>query len=209
VILRRDALRGALAAAGVATLTGCGLSERPYAAQRQWPLFVRRPTALPPRPHGLVALVRAVQAAPGLDQRGLQTLRPDGSLDVSFYEQWIVEPAAGVEESLRQWLAASGLFTAVLAPGSRLASDIVIESTLTTFVSDLPSRVARVGLAVVAIDQRRSPAHVVAQGDPHATAPLHGSDAPTEVAALKEALASVLNDVEQLLRPVVLRPVVS
>lgn len=209
MIVRRDVLRGAIAAASVAALAGCGLAERPYVEQRQWPLFVSRPTSLPPRPHGLVALVRAVQAAPGLEQRGLQSLRPDGSVDVAFYEQWIVEPAAGVEASLRQWLAASGLFAAVLAPGSRLAADIVIESTLTTFLADPPSGVARVALSVAAIDQRRSPAHVVAQGDLRETAPLHGNDAPAEVAALKEALASLLNDVEQLLRPVVLRPVVS
>jgi ABC-type uncharacterized transport system auxiliary subunit len=202
VIVRRGVLRGAIAAAGVAALAGCGLSERPYIAQRQWPLFVSRPTALPPRKRGLVALVRAVQAAPGLEQRGLQTLRPDGSVDVAFYEQWIVEPAAGVEESLRQWLAASGLFAAVLAPGSRLSADIVIESTLTTFLADPPSGVARVALAVDAIDQRRSPAHVVAQGNLRATAPLHGSDAPAEVTTLKDALASVLTDVELLLRPV-------
>jgi ABC-type uncharacterized transport system auxiliary subunit len=143
-----------------------------------------------------------VQSAPGLEQRGLQSLRPDGSLDVAFYEQWIVEPAAGVEESLRQWLAASGLFAAVLAPGSRLSADIVIESTLTTFLADPPAGVARVALSVVAINQRHNPSHVVAQGDLRATAPLHGSDAPAEVAALKDALASVLTDVERLLRPV-------
>ena len=42
-------------------------------------------------------------------------------------------PAQAVEDGLRQWLAATGLFGAVLAPGSRLAADLVLEGDLTAF----------------------------------------------------------------------------
>src|SRR5205823_13414740 len=108
-------------------LAGCGLSERPYLKKRQWPLIVRRPRTEPPRRQGRVLLIRAIRAGPGLEARGLQSLQPDGSIKVDFYEEWAVPPAQAVEDNLRQWLAASGLFAAVLAPGSQLPADLVME----------------------------------------------------------------------------------
>ena len=107
-------------------LGGCGLSQRPYLERRQWPLIVRRPAALPARARGRVLLVRSIRAGPGLEARGLQSLQPDGSVKVDFYEEWAVPPAQAIEDDLRQWLAASGLFAAVLAPGSQLPADLVM-----------------------------------------------------------------------------------
>ena len=74
-------------------LAGCGLSERPYAERRQWPLIAPRPTALPPRPGGKVLEVRGFRAGPGLEARGLQSLDADGSIRTGFYEEWAVPPA--------------------------------------------------------------------------------------------------------------------
>jgi cholesterol transport system auxiliary component len=136
-------------------LAGCGLSERPHIDKRIWPLAVRRPTTAPPATHGRVLLVRAVRAAPGLDTRGVQSLQPDGSMRVDFYEEWAVPPADAVEADLRQWLADSGLFQAVLAPGSRLASDLIAEPELLAFWADLPVRQARCALSVVLLDHIR------------------------------------------------------
>ena len=187
---RRMVLAGALA------LAGCGLSERPYAEKRQWPLVVRRPSSQPPAQRGKVLLVRTIGAAPGLGARGLQSLRPDGSLDVAYYEEWTVPPAESVESDLRQWLADSGRFRAVVAPGSRLNADLVLEGTLTAFLANPSAGTARVTLSVVLLDQRPNPVKILMQRNFTAEERLASADPPAIVQALRAALADVLRQVE-------------
>jgi cholesterol transport system auxiliary component len=184
--------------ATAATLAGCSvLPEQPYLQRREWPLLVRRPTVLPPRTGRPVLLVRSVQPAPGLETRGLQWVLPDGSLHVDYYEQWAVPPAQAVEDSLRQWLADAGLFAAVVAPGSRLSADLVLEAELVAFVGDPRAGVARAGLALVLMDQRPKPVRVLLQKTAAATAPLSGVQPPVVVQALVAALGEVLREVER------------
>lgn len=103
---------------GAAGLAGCSvLPKTPYVEQTQWPLIVKRPETFPRRANGRVLAVRDVTPAPGLDQRGLQWLLPNGSVHVDFYNQWAVPPAQAVTTDLQQWLAASGLFSAVVGGG--------------------------------------------------------------------------------------------
>jgi ABC-type uncharacterized transport system auxiliary subunit len=123
-------------------------------------------------------LVRTVAAAPQLQTRGLQWLRPDGSVHIDFYEQWVVPPAQAVDNNLRQWLTASGIYAAVLAPGSRIHEDFVLEATLNVFVVDLPTRVARVALAVILLDERTGPARLLLQQTFSATATLASKNVP-------------------------------
>ena len=180
-------------------LTGCGLGERPYLERRQWPLIVRRPTTRPPRDRGRVLLIRTFTSGPGLDARGLQSLQPDGSVKVDFYEEWAVPTGQGAEDDLRQWLADSGLFAAVTSPGSRLPADLVLEGDLTAFWADIPALRARAALAVVLIDQRPSPVKVLLQRTFAAEAPLRSRDAPAIAGALRMALADVFQQVEAAL----------
>ena len=185
-----------LALASLLALAGCGLSQRPYLERRQWPLIVRRPTTLPPRRRGRVLLVRTIRASPGLEARGLQTLEPDGSIHADFYEEWAVPPAQGVEDSLRRWLADSGLFAAVIAPGSQLSSDLVLEGELTAFWADLRARTARASLSIVLLDQRPNPVRVLLQRTFTGMVPLPSTEPSAIAAALKTALADVLRQVE-------------
>ncbi len=189
-------MRRRLVLAGALALAGCGLSERPYPERRQWPLVVRRPTSLPPPRRGKVLLVRSIGAAPGLGVRGLQSLRPDGSLNIDFYEEWAVPPAESVESDLRQWLADSGRFRAVVAPGSRLNADFVLEGTLTAFLADPPTGTARVTLSVVLLDQRPNPVKILMQRNFTAEERLASADPPGIVQALRAGLADVLRQVE-------------
>jgi ABC-type uncharacterized transport system auxiliary subunit len=196
--MRRVARR--LAIAGSAALAGCSLlPSQPYVERREWPLVVRRPTSLPPRRKGKSLLVRTVSAAPQLEARGLQWLQPDGSVHVDYYEQWIVPPAQAVDEDLRDWLASSGIYAAVLAPGSRMSADLVLEAELDTLIVDLPARVARAELAVVLLDQRGISPRVRLQQSFGATAPLAGDDIRNMVDALRSALRGVLQQVEAAL----------
>lgn len=182
---------------GGAALGGCSiLPQQPYLQRRDWPLDVRRPQALPPRPRGPVLLVRSVRAASGLEQRGLQWLRNDGSVHVDFYEQWAVPPAQAVEDDVRRWLADAGLFSAVLAPGSRLNADLVLEGELDAFVADLNAGTARMALALVLLDQRKNETKVLLQKTETAEVKLAGTDPPAIVDAMKAALVEVLRQTE-------------
>lgn len=190
--MRRRSLLAALA------LSGCGLSTRDYVERREWPLQAARPAPLPPSPSGKVLLVRATGAGPLTQARGLQTIQPDGSVQLAFYDEWAAPPAEAVEAALRAWLGDSGLFAAVLAPGSRLPADLVLESTLTALVADPGAGEARLTLGIVLLDQRAG-TRVLSQQEVAVRAPLASADAPAEVAALRTALADALGRVEQAL----------
>jgi cholesterol transport system auxiliary component len=186
-----------LLAGGVA-LAGCSLlPEQAYVQRREWPLDVDRTPVLPPRARGRVLLVRSVRAAPGLESRGLQWLQRDGSLHVDFYEQWAVPPAQGVEDDLRQWLGDAGLFRAVLAPGSRLDADLVLEGELDTFLADLNAGVARASVALVLLDQRPGTVKVLLQKTETAEVTLTDTAPPGLVEALKAALVAVFGKAER------------
>lgn len=188
---RRALLLATLGAASCSVLP-----TRPYETRRQWPLLATRPTTLPARPAAPVLLVRTLRAGPGLEQRGLRRVQPDGSVASDFYEEWAVPPAEGVENALRLWLAASGRFAAVLAPGSRLPASRILEGELTDFTADPPAGVARIGLALVELADHAGHVTPLWQRSFVATAPLTQADAPALAASLRAALAACLAQVE-------------
>jgi ABC-type uncharacterized transport system auxiliary subunit len=180
-------------------LAGCGLSERPYVERRQWSLQVPRPAALPARPGGRVLLVRSVSASPGLETRGLQSRGADGTVHTDPYEEWFVPPAEGVEDALRQWLAASGRFAAVLAPGSRVSADLVLEGQLVTLCSIPAEHRAQAVLALTLLDHAaEATPRIRLQRSIAADAPLAGADAGVAAQAMCAALAGVFAQAERL-----------
>ncbi|MBW8269976.1 ABC-type transport auxiliary lipoprotein family protein [Caldovatus aquaticus] len=194
--------RRRLAAAAAAALAGgCSvLPERPYVETRRFTLSPRRPggAAAPGGAGRKVLLLRLVRAAPGLEQRGLRTLRPDGSVQVDFYNEWAAPPAELAEEAIRRWLSESGLFAAVTSPGSRAEADLVLEIELTALQAEIRADgrgVARAALAGVLLDRG---GRVLAQLTPRGEAALPrdaapdggtggGSPPPERVAAAAEA----------------------
>lgn len=175
-------------------LAACGLSERPYAEQRQWPLVARRSSTLPPPARGLVLELRSLRAGAGLETRGLQTILPDGSIQTAFYEQWAVPPAQGVEDSLRTWLTQSGLFTAVVGQGSRGAPDLSLEGEVTALWATSVAGTATV--AITLIDLRSPARQIRLQRSFTAAAPLRDADPAAAVQAQMAALADVLTQIE-------------
>ncbi len=180
-------------------LAGCSL-ERPYAERRQWPLVARRGRVDQARRGAPVLLVRGLRAGPGLDVRGLQSLQADGSIRTDFYEEWAAPPAEGVEEALRGWLGASGLFSAVIASGSRVEADQVLEGELTGVWTIPATRQAHVALGVTVLVQSPATIRVRLQRRFTAEAPMAGTSAREAVEAQSAELAAVLGQVEAALR---------
>jgi ABC-type uncharacterized transport system auxiliary subunit len=181
-------------------LSACGLAERPYAERRQWPLIARRPRSETPRRGAPILLVRGLRAGPGLEQRGLQSLQADGSIRSAFYEEWAAPPAQAVEEALRGWLADSGLYSAVVASGTRLDADHVLEGELTGLWSIPATGQAHIALGITVLAERPATTRVLLQHRLTAEAPLAGASVREAVEAQSAALAAVLAQVEAALR---------
>ena len=187
----------------LAVLPACSaLQSRPYVEPLRFPLSPERPVGLAaPRPVAAGAqtlLLRLGRAAPGLEGRMLRSIRPDGTVHAEYYAEWSAPPAEAMEDALRRWLVRSGLFRAVLAPGTRAAADLVLEVELTALHADLGRGEARAALSAVLLRESALENRVVGQFtcEGHAPLPSQGADTPAtqamaEVAALGQAFAAL------------------
>lgn len=208
---RRILLTTALLGGALPVLAGGCSSplQRPYVAPRRFPMDVQRPSgadggASTP-PSGRVLLIRLLRAAPELDRRGLRTLRPDGTVETDFYEEWVAPPSELAEEALRRWLSSSGLFTAVTVPGTRARTNLILEAELTVLQAEPAAGVARAGYAGVLLADERQGTRVLTQFSIEGTAPIPGGaqqDAPAEAraTAMTAAMADALAQLEGALR---------
>ena len=105
--------------------------------------------------------------------------------------------AQGVEEDLRQWLAASGLFSAVVMPGSEVQPDLVLEGELLALAADPPTGTARASLALVLLGARHDVP--LLQRSFTGTAPLQGQDGPALASAMRAAIAAMLTQAQAAL----------
>ena len=193
-------MRRRMVLATALVLAGCGLDTRPYLERREWPLLVRRPQALPARSGAPVLLVRSFAAGPGMEARGLQSVQPDGSLHTEFYEQWSVLPAQAVEEAVRGWLADAGLFSAVLAPGSRLNADLVLEGELDALWTVPAEHVARATAGVTLVAQGTAGTRLALQQRVVGEAPLAGATPPDAAGAMTAAVGVLCERIEAAIR---------
>lgn len=184
-------------------LAGCSLlPDRPYLETQRFPLEPRRPGAPRSGRGRRTLLVRTVRPGAGMETRNLRTIRPDGTERLDFYAEWSAPPADAAEQAMRRWLIDSRLFAAVLAPGTRLTPDFVLEGEITRLEAAQGEGIARAELALVLIDERNG-SRLVGQLVSSGTAPLaSGTAAPTPeqaAAAMTAALGNALGSLEQAL----------
>ncbi len=180
------------------SLAACGslLPAQKYVPRTVWPLQPPPPGAAAEAGAGPVLLVRAITPAPGLEARGLQSLTKDGSLTVDYYNLWAVPPADALTQSLVIWAQASGMFSAVVTPGTRLTPGLILEGELTQLLVDLPANVARAQMSLLIIKSSGAVAGFalpLAQVSLTASAPVEGSGPAAQAAAQNQAVASLLS----------------
>ncbi len=182
-------------------LAGCSLlPERPNVPVRRYPLSPRRPSSETARRGAPVLLIRRLRGVPGLQEAGLRRARADGAYDILPYEEWVAPPADLAEVALRSWLTQSGLFAAVVTPGSRAEASLVLEGQLTALDSAPSAGEARAALAGVVLREARLGSRVLATFDVTGTAPLaRDADIPAEAAAMERALGNALGRLEAVL----------
>jgi cholesterol transport system auxiliary component len=175
-------------------LAGCAslLPKQKYIPQVSWPLNPQPPVVTPANEAGKVVLLRDLNPGPGMSNQGIQTLQADGSVVSSFYNQWAVAPADAAAEVLANWLTASGAFSAVVAPGSRLSANLIVEGEFSELFSDLGAHQAKAVLTLVVIQNLSGNTRPLAQQRIIGTAPLSGTDYASQVAAQNAALANAM-----------------
>lgn len=180
-------------------LAGCSVfPERPNVPVRRFALNPQRPTRRTAPPGAAVLLIRRVRGVPGLQELGLRRVRADGGFEIAPWDEWLAPPSDLAEAALRSWLQASGLFSAVVAPGSRAEHTLVLEAQLTALDSVPAANEARAGLAGVLLLERGLSSRVLTTFDVAGRAPMpQGADAPAEAAAIEAALGDAFANLEQ------------
>ncbi|MDD2795551.1 ABC-type transport auxiliary lipoprotein family protein [Acidocella sp.] len=171
------------------------LPAQKYIARTSWPLAPQPPAQNPANPSGPILMVRAISAAPGLDQTGLQSLAPDGSLNIDYYNNWAAAPADAATQALLTWCQASGAFSAVIQPGSRLNPGLIVEGELTQLLANPASGQATAVLTLAVIKPAggiTTAALPLVQQRITGAAPLVGATPAAQAAAQNAALASAL-----------------
>jgi cholesterol transport system auxiliary component len=98
-------------------------------------------------------------------------------------------PALAAESELRIYLSATGLFSAVVAPGTRLSPSYALEGDLTALWAQPQAGVARARIGYVLIDLRQN-STLVLQDLAEGTAPLQGPGPAAAQAAQRAALGN-------------------
>ncbi|HET6303911.1 MAG TPA: ABC-type transport auxiliary lipoprotein family protein [Myxococcota bacterium] len=201
---RRTAI-GALLAALAAALA-CSFSQ-PVPRPARYVLAAERSGAPLPGGAGVLEMGRVRVASPFERQRFIYRTA-EASFESDFYRQFESPPGVLLREATRAWLAASGLFTAVLDGGGEVAPDWWLEAEVQSLYADL--RRGTTPSAVLGVEFRlldaRSRAPAVAFQRRYEESVAAASPQPEAlVAAWSELLARVLAALETDLRGAVRR----
>lgn len=180
-------------------LAGCSvLPDRPNIPVRRFALNPDRPARRTAPPGAAVLLIRRVRGVPGLQELGLRRADADGGFAIAPWDEWLAPPGDLAEAALRSWLQASGLFSAVVAPGSRAEHTLVLEAQLTALDYAPAANEARAGLAGVLLLERGLSSRVLLTFDVQGRAPLApGADAAAAAAAMQAALGAAFAELER------------
>jgi ABC-type uncharacterized transport system auxiliary subunit len=187
--------------------SGCSiLPDRPYVPTRRFAMDLRRPGDSPGRRGRRTLLLRMMRAAPDLERRGLRSVMPDGSVSVDFYDEWVAPPVELAEEVARRWLDSSGLFAAVVSPGTRARIDLILEIELTTLHAEPGAGLARAGLAAILLREGNVSGDIMATFSLEGLAPMPRAGASgavpaeTRAAAMASAFGMAMTELEGRLR---------
>jgi ABC-type uncharacterized transport system auxiliary subunit len=191
----------------LAPLAGCSvLPERPYQEVQRFALDPERPQRATAPGNAPVLLVRPLRSAPGLDVRGLRMVEADGQVSTAYWQEWAATPVDLVEEAMRRWLTASGMFRAVTQPGSRLRPDVVLEGELIRLQAEPAKGTATAAISTLLLTEPQSvaqEARILGQFVAEGTAPIpggtgrDGAAAGDAAAAMSAALAEALAALER------------
>jgi cholesterol transport system auxiliary component len=198
--MRRNAPLACALALVAALTAGCLPVSREHPQKHYYVLSAEREREARGRgAPGPVLQVGTFRAAPAASGRQFVYRLGEAAYQTDFYNELLAPPDRLVTEQVRAWLAASGLFSAVVAPGSHLEADYALEGVLSELHGDYrdvraPAAVLRVELLLV----RRPLAEpgVVLHASHRMVEPLGGTAPESLAAGWNRALRRLLEGLE-------------
>jgi cholesterol transport system auxiliary component len=185
--------------AGLALITGCSF-KKGFPARQTFLVEARRAADAPvPTSANAILRVRPATVVAPFDDKAFVYRDGASAYETDFYHGFLVPPRLLFPEAIRQWLADTGLFRAVVDSSSRIVPTHSLETTLTLLYGDFRSRTAP--KAVLAIQfhlLRDTPAGPQIQFHRayQESVPLEGSGAESLVRAWSSALERILRSFE-------------
>ncbi len=194
--------RGLLPLLALAMLfTGC--LSRPALTKQDFGFATPSATNGPGRNNRVLG-IRRIEVAPPFDGQSLIYRTGEFSYERDPYAEFLVPPAQSLEEPIRAWFRADGVFRSVAEPGSALQPDILVEIFVDHLYGDFRNRTR--GAAVLSARfiffaaVNGSPGKALLQKEYSKDVPLRARTAAALVAGwnqeLKDILAQVSGDLK-------------
>jgi len=187
-----------LLAAGVSGLGGCGNNTHRLPSNRHFILDIQRQAPVRNRHQGVLR-IRVFRAAQPFATDQLVYRVGRELFEIDYQKQFVAPPEAMFTEETRQWLASAGLFADVVGAGSLAGITHTLEGYVAAMYGDYTDpAAARAVLEIqfVLLRETRGRNPVVFDKTYRAQVPVTGPRAEDLVAAMNQALAQILTDLE-------------